>query len=187
MNLKRIFDISVSASGLLVLSPVFAAVAAIGAVKFHGNPVHAAPRLGQDGKVFRMLKFKSLLDRDGEEKDRMTGFGHFLRSTALDELPQLVNILKGDMSFVGPRPHYAETRSITEGPFRDILKVRPGLTGPWQVAVIGRRDKDNGALRMELDMNYARGAPSLSNDLGMIIRTIPAVFRGHDGEALNIK
>lgn len=193
MNLKRVFDISASALGLVALSPLFTLLAAGGALHFRGNPFHLTHRVGKDGQSFQMIKFKSMRDQwhvgnegNFSDESRTTGYGHFLRSTALDEIPQLVNILKGDMSFVGPRPRDKIDDGGDKIPasHRDILSVRPGLTGPWQVAAIGREDPLPGALRLDMDLAYARNNPSLKNDFKLILKTIPAFIKGHDGEYL---
>ncbi|QQG35911.1 MAG: sugar transferase [Micavibrio aeruginosavorus] len=186
MSLKRVFDISAAAIGLAVLSPVFAILAAGGALHFRGNPFHLAHRVGKDGESFQMIKFKSM--RDGTENDgsRTTGYGRFLRSTAMDELPQLFNILNGDMSFVGPRPREQIEHGDDRIPpsHRDILSVRPGLTGPWQVAAIGLKAPMPSEKRLDLDAAYARDTPSLGKDIKLILKTIPAFIKGHDGEYL---
>lgn len=186
MSLKRVFDISASAMGLVALSPLFTLLAAGGALHYKGNPFHLAHRVGKDGESFQMIKFKSM--RDGTENDdsRTTAYGRFLRSTALDELPQLFNIFKGDMSFVGPRPREQIEQGDDRIPpsHRDILSVKPGLTGPWQVAAIGLKDPMPAETRLDLDAAYARNTPSLAKDLKLILRTVPAFIKGHDGEYL---
>jgi len=195
MNLKRLFDAGASALGLIALSPVFAVVAVAGALHFRGNPIHLAARVGKDGQDFKMLKFKSLIDQTQDssgrllnEEDRTTGFGRFLRTTALDELPQLVNILKGDMSIVGPRPRAPGFHGVDYIPpaYKDILSVRPGLTGPWQVAAIGSTEKNGTGNRLIHDLDYVRSKPSLSKDLLLMLKTLPAFIKGHDGESLSL-
>lgn len=193
MNLKRSFDVSAAALSLTLLSPVLAVVALAGLARFGGNPLYGVERVGKDGKVFRMLKFKTMEDfRDADgallpDEERGTPFGKFLRATALDELPQLVNIIKGEMSFVGPRPH-SPGEIPAAGPtpdHQDILSVRPGLTGPWQVAAIGSKTALPQEDRLRLDASYARNNPSLGGDLVLIWKTVPALVRGHDGESLS--
>ena len=192
MDLKRSFDMSAAAIGITLLSPVFAVVSLANLARFRGNPLYGAERVGKDGKVFRMLKFKTmddLRDADGTllpDEERGTAYGKFLRATALDELPQLINIVKGDMSFVGPRPHSPDnlpTRDLTQE-HKDILSVRPGLTGPWQVAAIGSAGALPDAERLRLDASYARNNPTLAKDLLLMVKTVPALVRGHNGESL---
>lgn len=101
-------------------------------------------------------------------------------------MPQLVNILKGDMSFVGPRPRdpvHVETDRVPEE-FKDIFSVRPGLTGPWQVAAIGRETSLPYEERLRMDASYARSNPTLTKDVLLMLKTIPAFLHGHDGELL---
>lgn len=195
MSMKRAFDISAAAIGITLLSPVLAAISLASLAHFRTNPVYFAARAGKDGKEFRMLKFKSLNDavnEDGKllpDEKRSTPYGHFLRATALDELPQLINILKGDMSFVGPRhrdPVHVETDRVPEE-FKDIFSVRPGLTGPWQVAAIGRETSLPYEERLRMDASYARNNPTLSKDVMIMLKTIPAFLYGHDGESLGKK
>ncbi|MCM2343753.1 MAG: sugar transferase [Alphaproteobacteria bacterium] len=184
MNLKRAFDISAAMAGAALLSPLFVALAAGGALHFRGNPFHLTHRVGKDGQSFQMIKFKSMVDGDQDDDSRTSGYGRFLRSTALDELPQIFNIIKGDMSFVGPRPREQIVSGDDAIPdsHKDILAVRPGLTGPWQVAAIGLKTPMSPNRRLDLDAAYARSQPGLGTDLKLIMKTIPAFIKGHDGE-----
>jgi lipopolysaccharide/colanic/teichoic acid biosynthesis glycosyltransferase len=190
MKLKRAFDISVSASALLVLSPVFVALSAVTALKFKKSPFYFAPRVGKNMEEFNMIKFRSMkdtVDKEGKllpDDERRTSYGRFLRVTSLDELPQLVNILKGDMSFVGPRPRAPGLKGEDSVPeqYKDLFSVRPGLTGPWQIAVIGANKKSTVEERLELDYSYVRNTPTLLSDLKMISQTLPSFYSGHDGE-----
>ncbi len=181
MSIKRAFDAAVAGVSLAALSPVFAVVAAATALHFHQNPFYLTFRAGMDGKPFRMIKFRSL---PGDDENVTTRYGKFLRHTSLDELPQLWNILKGDMSFVGPRPHPCEPEGKDSIPadYRGIWGVRPGLTGTWQVAVIGRQTQMEPAKRLAIEMRYARKKPSLLGDFIIMARTVPAIFKGHNGE-----
>lgn len=192
MRLKRVFDIVASSAGLVILSPVFLTAAAGSALRFRTSPFYRTGRIGKDLKPFDMIKFRSLTDEKGPdgallpEDQRMTRYGRFLRITAVDELPQLWNILKGDMSFVGPRPR-SGTRPSDYVPHshRAIFSVRPGLTGPWQVASIGREEKMGLGERLQLDLSYVRQNPSLWGDIKLMAQTLPAVVRGHDGEVFS--
>ena len=130
---KRLTDILLYGAGLVVLAPVMAAVAAAVAVAL-GRPIlFRQVRPGLHGKPFRLIKFRTMLDGAGTDAERLTRFGRFLRASSLDELPELWNILKGDMSLVGPRPllmHYLPLYTPEQARRHD---VRPGLTGWSQV------------------------------------------------------
>ena len=188
MDLKRSFDIAASATALTVLSPVLATVAVVNSIYFQKSPIFLADRQGLAGKPFKMLKFRSLTgETDGNglpltEGERISRLGKFLRATAIDELPQLVNILKGDMSFVGPRPHYADEAIPPR--YSDILDVRPGLTGPWQVEAIGKLIPSTDTERFEIESKYVKAKPTFIKDLQLMLKTIPAFTKGHDGETL---
>lgn len=135
-RLKRAFDAAASGAGLLVLSPLFAATAL--AVKSSKGPVfYRQERVGKDGKVFRLVKFRSMVvdaDRSGRLTPagdvRITRVGRFIRKTNLDELPQLWNVLRGDLSLVGPRPEVPEYVDLDDVKWRTVLSVRPGMTSP---------------------------------------------------------
>lgn len=194
--LKRAMDISIACAALVAASPVMAAAAI--AVRLDGGPVFFAhKRVGRDGRTFGCLKFRSMtvdaeavLDRllredpaAREEWDstrklktdpRVTRVGRFLRATSLDELPQLLNVVRGDMSLVGPRPVVQrELEQFYGAAAGAYLQVRPGITGPWQVS--GRSDVGYDT-RVELDTAYAR-EPSLRTDLAILVKTVPAVLR----------
>ncbi len=140
--LKRLFDIAVSLIGLVLLSPFMIVLAIMVKLDSPGPVFYRAPRAGKDGKVFRMYKFRSMVvdaPKVGPaitvDKDpRITRVGAKLRDSRLDEIPQLINVLKGEMSMVGPRPeapYYVEMFSDEQ---REVLRVKPGMTGPAQVA-----------------------------------------------------
>lgn len=195
MDTKRGFDKVTSAVGLALISPVFATVSVVNAIHFGENPFHSVERIGQDGKTFNMLKFRSMRDAKDEDgndlpdDDRITPWGKFLRATSLDELPQLVNVFKGDMSMVGPRPR--PTHGFDDVPKEDaekILSVRPGMTGVWQVAVIGSEKTDSeNVLKNKLDAAYVEQQSGLLGDLALMAKTVPAFIRGHNGEYLKIR
>lgn len=136
---KRVFDILVSSFGLLLLSPVMAFVALKIRLNLASPVVFRQVRPGKDGKPFEMVKFRTMLDSvDAEgrflpDSERMTPFGAFLRSTSLDELPELWNVLKGDMSLVGPRPLLMEYLPLYSKEQYRRHEVRPGVTGWAQV------------------------------------------------------
>lgn len=134
--MKRVFDFLVSLIGLIILSPIFLILALMIVIDSRGGVFFRGVRVGQHGKDFRIFKFRSMRpDCEGKGKwnvgnddDRITRVGHFLRNTKLDELPQLINVLKGDMSLVGPRPElrfYIDMYTEREMP---ILDLKPGVT-----------------------------------------------------------
>ncbi len=190
---KRGFDIMASALGLVILSPVFLAVAAAIKIDDGGPIIYKQDRNGLYGKVFRMYKFRSmvrdaekmhrqLLDRnelDGpafkmKDDPRLTRVGKILRRASIDELPQLVNIIKGEMSIVGPRPLPTyETVQCT--PYqRQRLNIKPGLTCYWQCS--GRSDIPFEEW-MEMDLKYIEEA-GIWTDIKIILKTFLAVVRG---------
>ena len=169
---KRIMDVVCSAAALAVLSPIFLAVAVAIKLEDKGPVIFTQNRTGKDGKVFRMYKFRSMYvdaekrrsellarnEADGPlfkiaDDPRVTKVGRFIRRTSIDELPQLVNILKGEMSIVGPRPLVTyEQNQCTEYQAQRLL-VKPGLTCIWQVS--GRSDTSFDEL-IEMDLEYIR-------------------------------
>lgn len=137
MILKWIFDRLVSLVGLLVLWPVLVIVAILIRIKMPGGPVFfKQQRVGKDGKLFTMVKFRTMTVNHGGSsvsvagESRITPLGATLRKYKLDELPELWNVLKGDMSFVGPRPDVPGYADQLRGDDREVLKLRPGITGP---------------------------------------------------------
>jgi exopolysaccharide production protein ExoY len=192
---KRGFDIAGAIAGILLLSPLILMLALL--VKFSGGGriFYGHPRIGRNGNVFRCLKFRTMVEngdhllaqhfaKNPELRDewiatrklqndpRVTQVGAVLRKLSLDELPQIFNILRGDMSFVGPRP-VVEDELELYGPAADYyLKSRPGLTGLWQVS--GRNDVSYGT-RVAFDRHYVENW-SFVFDLKILIRTFPAVF-----------
>jgi lipopolysaccharide/colanic/teichoic acid biosynthesis glycosyltransferase len=134
--MKRVFDFIFSLIGLIILAPVFIILSLIIAIDSPGGIFFRGLRVGKHGKIFKIFKFRSMLkDAEGKGKwnvgdndDRITRLGHFLRKSKLDELPQLINVLKGDMSFVGPRPelkYYVDMYTERE---KEILNYKPGIT-----------------------------------------------------------
>ena len=190
---KRAFDIAASFCALVVLSPVFLIIYLIIYLDDpHGNPIFSQIRIGNNGKAFRFYKFRSMvvnaedllagLQNQNEmsgpafkmkNDPRVTKVGRFIRKTSLDELPQLWNVLKGDMSLVGPRPPLPnEVEQYTEEQ-KKRLSVTPGLTCYWQVQP-SRNDLDFGEW-FELDMKYLRER-SMKTDIKIIFQTILVVL-----------
>src|SRR5688500_18516934 len=176
-DLKRLTDIVLSAAGLVVLSPVMAAVAVAVAVAL-GRPVFFRQvRPGLNGKPFRLIKFRTMLDsvdsqgKPLDDAQRLTRFGRFLRSSSLDELPELWNVLTGDMSLVGPRPllmHYLPLYSPEQARRHD---VRPGLTGWTQV---NGRNALSWSQKLALDTWYVDNRSFLL-DLRILLLTVAKV------------
>jgi lipopolysaccharide/colanic/teichoic acid biosynthesis glycosyltransferase len=160
--MKRLFDMLVSVLALLLLSPVMAAAAAAIALE-SGRPIFFRQiRLGRGGAEFGMYKFRSMV-RDAASigpfstvagDPRITRVGQFLRRSSIDELPQLFNVLKGDMSLIGPRPDVPVQRSLyTDAQWAERCSVRPGITGLAQALL---RSSGTEAQRLELDLRYVR-------------------------------
>lgn len=175
---KRPLDVVLSSLALLLLAPVMGLTALFVRVKL-GSPVFfTQERPGLDGKVFRIFKFRTMTEeRDSEGKlladgDRLTGFGRMLRASSLDELPELVNILKGDMSIVGPRPLLVEYLPYYTEREKQRHGVLPGLTGYAQAH--GRNAVGWGD-RLEMDAEYA-GHITFLGDMGIILGTVSKVL-----------
>jgi lipopolysaccharide/colanic/teichoic acid biosynthesis glycosyltransferase len=175
---KRALDVTVSAVGLIVTAPVQLVLAGVVAKRL-GRPVFfVQPRPGRDGKVFDLVKFRTMLPVDEtrglvSDEDRMTTFGAFLRSTSLDELPTFWNVVRGDMSLVGPRPllvRYLDRYSPRQARRHE---VRPGVTG---LAQISGRNAISWDDKLELDVRYVE-TRSFVGDLRILVRTIARVAR----------
>ena len=179
---KRIFDFVAALAAVLVLSPVFLILTVLGALLLRGNPFFLQARPGKDEVIFKMIKFRSMTnctDDSGKllpDEQRVTKYGHFLRGSSLDELPELFNILKGDMSLVGPRPQLVRDMVFMTAEQRKRHTVRPGLTGLAQVS--GRNalvwDK-----KLEIDLEYISDI-TFSGDLKIIFRTAKLMLCGGD-------
>jgi exopolysaccharide biosynthesis polyprenyl glycosylphosphotransferase len=191
---KRLFDIASSGFALVVLSPMLLTVAALIKLTSAGPVFFRQPRVGMHGRGFNMLKFRSMVLKADEMQaelaklneqagpvfkikndPRVTRIGRFIRRYSIDELPQLVNILRGEMSVVGPRPPVAKEVARYQPWQRRRLSVRPGLTCHWQV---GGRNNIPFEEWMLLDLRYI-DQWSFFTDLKLIARTIPAVLTGH--------
>ncbi len=188
---KRIKDLLLTVFGLVAIWPLLAVVAIAIKLDTRGPVFFVQTRVGKDGRTFGMVKFRSMVvnaesllaglqgDRDGlcfKSKDdpRITRMGRFLRRTSLDELPQLWNVLKGEMSLVGPRPALPREVAAYPAHARERLAALPGITGAWQVS--GRADISFDDM-IALDVDYVRH-PSLLRDIGILFRTIRVVLEG---------
>ena len=180
---KRVMDFTLSLGALIVLSPVMLVLIVLGAIKMKGNPFFTQLRPGKDEKIFRLIKFRSMTcetDAHGNplpDDVRLTRYGKILRSTSLDELPELINILKGDMSIVGPRPLLVEYLPWYTEEERHRHDVRPGLTGLAQIN--GRNNIGNWEERFAFDLKYVREV-SLLMDVKIIAGTVMKVIRKSD-------
>ena len=176
---KRFFDILLSACALLVLSPVLLIVAVLVWLKLGSPVVFCQERPGKNEKIFRMYKFRSMTDardKDGNplpDEVRLTRFGKLLRSTSLDELPELWNILRGDMSIVGPRPLLVKYLPLYNEEQHRRHNVRPGLTG---LAQVKGRNLLSWEEKFVLDVDYTMHI-SLKLDMKIIFMTIAVVLR----------
>jgi lipopolysaccharide/colanic/teichoic acid biosynthesis glycosyltransferase len=138
-GMKRILDFILALTGLLILSPIFLTILVILYVSNNGKPFFYQSRPGRDERIFRIIKFKTMNDKRDPEgnllpnKDRITKIGAFIRKTSLDEIPQLINVIKGDMSLIGPRPLLVEYLPLYNREQKKRHQVRPGITGWAQV------------------------------------------------------
>ena len=176
--MKRLFDSIVALTALLILLPVIIGVALLISFKLGSPILFTQERPGLNGKVFKMMKFRTMLD--GKDKygnllsdnERMTKFGAFLRSTSLDELPGLFNVLKGDMSLVGPRPLLVQYLLLYSAEQARRHNVRPGITG-W--AQINGRNAISWDQKFKLDVWYVDNHSFLL-DLKILLLTVKKVF-----------
>ena len=178
--IKRSIDIVCSGFGLIILSPILLITAILIKIKL-GSPIFfIQDRVGKDGKVFKMIKFRTMLDATdkwGEplsDKERMTSFGKLLRSTSIDELPELINVFKGDMSLVGPRPTIKEQTDLYNDYQRQRLKMRPGMTGLAQVNGNISLSWDE---RIKYDVEYVTNF-SVLLDIKILFKTVGVVVFG---------
>ena len=180
--IKRTIDILASSIGLLVLFPVLIIVAILIRIKLGAPILFTQDRVGKNGKIFKMIKFRTMLDavdKWGEplpDEERMTPFGQLLRSTSIDELPELINVFKGDMSLVGPRPLLVEYLSLYSEDQMRRHEVLPGITG-W--AQINGRNNISWNDKFKLDVWYVDNI-SLILDIKILFLTIYKVLRRDD-------
>lgn len=198
---KRTLDIIISALGIILLAPLFIILWLAIRLDSPGPAIFQQRRVGRSEKLFTCLKFRTLYHNATEEvhrqalrrlragerlsddpkspykqtnDSRVTRFGHWLRRTSLDELPQLINVLRGEMSIVGPRPAIPYELEYYQEWHHERHDVKPGITGPWQVVGRGRLKLEE---MLELDVEYVK-TWSIWTDLKLIALTIPSVVRG---------
>lgn len=200
LGIKRIIDICAGLVGCLLLIPIILIVKIINICNGDFAPViYSQMRIGLNGKEFKFYKFRSMVPdadkqlvkilREGgdlakeyrrykkfKNDPRITKVGHFLRKTSIDELPQLYNVLKGDMSLVGNRPYIPREKEDMGKYFDDIVKTKPGLTGFWQACIRSRSTFDQ---RLEMEKYYSNNA-SLRFDIKILFKTIGVVLGQKD-------
>ena len=176
--IKRFLDFSLSLFALLVLSPFLILFIILGAIIMQGNPFFTQDRPGKDEKIFKLIKFRTMTcetDENGEllpDDMRLTKYGKFIRSTSIDELPELINILKGDMSIIGPRPLLVKYLPLYNEQQKQRHLVRPGLTG---LAQASGRNAVSWEEKFAFDVEYVHNITFL-NDVKIIFKTVGAVF-----------
>ena len=181
-RLKRLLDFMLSLGGILILSPVLAVLTAAGAAAMRGNPFFTQERPGRDEKIFRLIKFRTMSNAKGPDgkllpdAKRLNGYGRFLRATSLDELPELFNILRGQMALVGPRPLLIQYLPYYTEEEKHRHDVRPGLTGLAQVRGRNRIGWDE---RLRYDVEYVRHI-TFAGDIKILTETIRKVFTRED-------
>lgn len=194
---KRFIDIIGALVGCIILLPLTLGIWIANMIAKDNGPVfYVQKRIGKNGKVFTMYKYRSmvvnadrklkryLLDnpeaneefmefRKLKEDPRVTSVGKFIRKTSLDEFPQFINVLKGDMSLVGPRPYLPREKRAMKKAYKEIIKVKPGLTGPWQV---NGRSEISLEERMKMDIEYLQ-KESLVNDAKYLFKTVFKILK----------
>lgn len=193
--IKRIIDFFLSFCAIVVLSPILLILTVVGAAAMKGNPFFTQLRPGKINKktkaekIFKLIKFRTMTcekDKDGNllpDDKRLTKYGKFLRSTSLDELPELINIFKGDMAIIGPRPLLPEYLPYYTQTERHRHDVRPGLTG---LAQVNGRNSIKWEERFKLDVNYVENI-SFVKDFELIIKTVLKVLNRTDiSESTNL-
>ncbi|NSL85468.1 sugar transferase [Chitinophaga sp. Mgbs1] len=176
---KPLTDGAVALLGLLLLSPVFLILVLLLSIANNGKPFFFQARPGRNGRIFRVIKFKTMNDRCDAggillpDHERLTAVGSFVRKTSLDEIPQLINVLKGDMSLIGPRPLLVDYLSLYSPQQARRHEVKPGITG-W--AQVNGRNAISWEQKFELDVWYVDHI-SLLLDIRILIMTVIKVFK----------
>lgn len=185
---KRLLDLILSVTALIVLIPVFIILIIIGAIKMKGNPFFTQPRPGKKGKdgrekIFRLIKFRTMSNVKNEkgellpDEQRLNKYGVWLRSTSLDELPSLINIVLSQLSIVGPRPQLVRDMTFMTEEQRRRHDVRPGLTG---LAQINGRNNITWEQKFEYDLQYVDSGITFMGDFKIILQTVGKVFKRCD-------
>lgn len=177
--IKRFLDFTLSLSALVLLSPMLLVFTIIGVIKMKGNPFFYQQRPGKNEKIFKLIKFRTMTnkkDKAGEllpDEQRLTSYGRFLRSTSIDELPELINILKGDMSIIGPRPLLVKYLPLYNEYQSHRHDVRPGLTGYAQV---NGRNTLSWEEKFDMDVKYVRHITFIG-DVKILLNTVLKVLK----------
>lgn len=186
---KRILDLLIAVIGIAVLSPVFIILIISGAVGMRGNPFFVQPRPGKKDsytgreKIFHLIKFRTMSskkDKNGKllpDADRLNPYGRFLRKTSLDELPQLLNVVCGTYSLVGPRPMLVRDMVFMSEEVRQRHTVSPGITG---LAQANGRNSISWEEKFRYDLEYVRSGVTFAGDFKIILKTIVQVFKPGD-------
>ena len=180
---KRTIDFTLSLIALCALSPILLILIILGAIKMKGNPFFVQPRPGKNERIFKLIKFRTMTNEKDEngnllpDEIRLTKYGKFLRATSLDELPELINILIGDMSIVGPRPQLVRDMVFMTVEQRTRHSIRPGLTGYAQV---NGRNNITWEQKFLYDLEYISNGITLINDMKIIFQTVAKVFKRED-------
>lgn len=184
---KRFYDFILSLISIIILSPILILLLIIGGIAMKGNPIFVQPRPGKKKKngqerIFYLLKLRTMSnakDKDGNllpDEVRLNKYGKFLRSTSMDELPSLINILKGDLSIVGPRPQLVRDMTFMSNEQRNRHNVRPGLTG---LAQVNGRNNITWEQKFEYDLTYIKKI-TLFGDLKILFQTVIKVLKRAD-------
>ena len=177
--LKRLFDFCISLVALIVLSPIFIVLVVLNSIKMKGNPFFVQERPGWNEKIFKLIKFRSMTEEKDEngnylpDEVRLTKYGEWLRNSSLDEIPELLNILKGDMAIVGPRPLLVQYLPLYNEEQHHRHDVRPGLTG---LAQVNGRFNILWQEKFKYDVEYVNNVTFLG-DLKIIFKTVALVFK----------
>lgn len=180
--IKRLLDFILSLAAIIILSPVLLILTIAGVVKMKGNPFFTQDRPGLHEKVFKLIKYRTMTNEKDEngkllpDEKRLNGYGRFLRSTSLDELPELFNILKGDMSIIGPRPLLVQYLPYYTEKERHRHDVRPGLSG---LAQVNGRNLVKWDQRLAYDVEYVDSL-TFMGDIRIVIQTIKKVLARED-------
>ena len=176
---KRMLDFTLSLGAIIVLSPILLVLTIVGAVAMGGNPFFTQDRPGKNEKIFKLVKFRTMNNKKDKKENllpdekRLTSYGKWLRSTSLDEIPELFNILKGDMSIIGPRPLLVKYLPYYSKAQHHRHDVRPGLTGYAQAH---GRNASTWDERFEYDLKYVKHITFIG-DVRIIIDTVKAVLK----------
>lgn len=194
--IKRTADVVISSVSLIFLAPIFLIIALLIKKESRDDVFYSQIRIGKDGKLFKLYKFRTMVPDADKKLDellandenarreyeinkklkndpRITKVGKFLRKTSLDELPQLINVLKGEMSLIGPRPYLLKEKEDMENYYRYIIQSKPGITGLWQVS---GRSNTTFKQRLKIDLEY-NGKKSLKEDTIILLKTFSVILK----------